>query len=222
MGIFFKRSSASVWWCDYVDRDGQRIRISTKMKDKQQAAKVLSKLENEQRELEMGIRAENKGNELLKVHLKRFDTAKASAGKSDQHLTRTSQLIRNLAAYNEWETLGQITSVGIQNYAEHLRKESEQASRLIASMITAIRSFCRWLVRNKILLADPTSTVEKPSCKTDRRIERRMLLPDEWIWLKKSLETESIKNGQDSDERLVMYQLAIETGLRSSELRSLK
>lgn len=219
MSRLYKRSGK--WYADYVDRDGQRIRRCTKMKDKQLASKVLSKWENDERSVEFGLKPRTKDSEPLEDYLRQFDSNKSAAGKSDQHVDRTGQLIRSVASFAGWTTLGDISADGITRYAETLKKDSDQANRTIGSMITAVRTFCRWCVRNGHLAADPTATVDKPSVKVDRRIERRMVLPEEWSWLKLALKTDSIKNGQDSTERLLMYRLAIESGLRSSELRSL-
>lgn len=219
MGSLYKRNGN--WHCDYVDRDGKRVRKSTKMKDKQLAGKVLAKWENEERSVEFGVKPRTKDAEPLDDYLRQFDSNKSAAGKSDQHVDRTSQLIRAVATFDGWRNLGDISADGITRYAEFLKKDNEQANRTIGSMITAVRTFCRWCVRNGHLAADPTATVDKPSTKTDRRIERRMLLPEEWKWVKAALRNDAAKNGQDSHERLMMYRLAIETGLRSSELRSL-
>lgn len=219
MGSLYKRNGN--WHCDYVDRDGKRVRKSTKMRDKQLAAKVLAKWENEERSVEWGTKPRTKDTEPLDDILRQFESNKSAAGKSVQHVDRTGQLIRSVASFAGWTTLGDIDADGIARYAETLKKDDDQANRTIGSMITAVRTFCRWCVRNGHLAADPTMTIDKPSTKTDRRIERRMLLPEEWAWLKSALATDITRNGQDSHERLHMYRLAIETGLRSSELRSL-
>jgi site-specific recombinase XerD len=222
MGELYKRESGATWYADYVDRNGKRVRKSTKMKDKQLAKKVLAMWEDFERQIEVGLKSASKTGELLQDHLRKFEQAKFGAGKSDCHIARTSQLIDLLAKHCGWKTLGDISADGIHQYVEHLRLDSNASSRTIGSVITAIRTFCRWLVRTGIMPSDPTATVDKPSVKTDRRIERRMLLPEEWKWLKKWLESSSDeRNGQSSRERLLMYELAIETGLRSSELRSL-
>jgi len=219
MGTLYKRNGN--WHCDYVDRDGNRVRKSTKMRDKQLAAKVLAMWESEERSVEYGLKPRTKDAEPLVDYLRQFDSNKSAAGKSSQHVDRTSQLIKSVADFAGWEALGDISADGITRYAEHLKQDGEQANRTVASMITAVRTFCRWCVRNGHLAADPTATVDKPSVKTDRRIERRMVLPEEWAWIKKALATDTTKNGQDSRERLLMYRLAIESGLRSGELRSL-
>jgi integrase len=220
MGELLKRGA--VWHADYVDCDGNRIRRSTKMKDKQLAAKVLALWEGGERQVEVGLKQRTKAGDPIETLLKSYADSLGASGKSLQHIDRTSQLIRSAAAHNGWKKLGDVDANGLNRYSQHLLKDQRQAARTVASVITAVRSFCRWCVRNGALAADPTATVQKPSAKTDRRIQRRMILPAEWAWIKKALASSGKKNGQEARERLLMYRLAMETGLRSSELRSLK
>lgn len=220
MGRIYKRGKT--WYCDYVDADGNRVRKNTKMKDKQLANKVLNLWEGDQRQIEVGLKQANRSADPIESLIPQFISAKSTARVSKDHIDRTIQLVRAVVVFNGWKLLGDISADGVNKYGQHLVNEQGQASRTVASMITAMRTFCRWCVRTGALLADPTATIDKPSAKTDRRIERRMFSPEEWRWLKKALETENLRNGQGSDERLLMYRVAIETGLRSSELRSLK
>ena len=48
-----------------------------------------------------------------------------------------------------------------------------------------------------------------------------MLLPDEWRWLRSTTLASPERYGMPPSERVVLYLVAIQTGLRSSELRSL-
>jgi integrase len=70
-------------------------------------------------------------------------------------------------------------------------------------------------------LVDPLVSVTKPNPKADRRRERRMLLPEEWQWLRATSVDWVERFGMAAKERLLLYAVAIQTGLRSSELRSL-
>ncbi len=68
---------------------------------------------------------------------------------------------------------------------------------------------------------DPLASVKKPNPKTDRRVERRALLPEEWHRLEAATLTGPERNGMSCKERIVLYRTAIQAGLRSGELRSL-
>jgi integrase len=220
MGRIYKRGQ--VWYCDYIDANGNRVRKNTKMKDKQLANKVLHLWEGDQRQIEVGLKQATRAGDLIESLLFQFIAAKQTARTSKDHIDRTIQLVRAVCSFNGWKLLGDISADGVNKFGQHLIEQEGQAARTIASMITAMRTFCRWCVRTRALLADPTASVAKPSIQSDRRIERRMLSPEEWAWIKTTLKVENVRNGQSSDERLLMYRLAIETGLRSNELRSLK
>ncbi len=205
-----------------MDRNGKRIRKSTGITDKQRAAQAMAAWEDNERLIESGAKLPTLHEESLEKILKQFEISLIAAGKSQQHVERTGQLIRAVASHNAWSLLGHISEDGINTYSKHLL-DAGQAARTIGSVVTALRSFCRWCVRRRHLLIDPTQTIAKPSIESDRRIQRRMVLPDEWKWIRAYLElTSSFKNGQSSKERLLMYRLAIETGLRASEIMSLK
>jgi len=219
MGRLFKRGST--WWCDYYDRNKMRVRKSTKMREKQLAQKVLDSFEIDEKLAERGANVPSKKKVSLESVLIQYESSKRTSSRSVNHVDRTGQLIRSLAQFNGWTLINEINADGINAYADH-RRSLGHSSRTISSMVTAVRGFCRWCAQRGKLYNDPTVTVQKPSAKTDRRIERRMVLQEEWTWLKAYLRQSHITaNGQPAAERLLMYRLAIETGLRSSELRSL-
>lgn len=218
MGRLYKRGSR--WYADYEDRLGKRRRKCTRVSDKQVAAKILAKWETEEVLVSEGLKADASDYVPIEKLLKRYRSSLVSSGKSEQHVRRTVQLAREVADYNRWQHISEISAGGLADYCEHLMERFDRAHRTVDSAITAVRAFCRWCVREKVLGADPTATLKKPSADTDRRIERRMLLPEEWAWLVKSLTGDLVRNGQPASERLLMYRFAIETGMRSSELRS--
>ena len=77
------------------------------------------------------------------------------------------------------------------------------------------------MVSNGKLPSDPLATVKKPNPETDRRIERRMLRHDEWQWLRNVVAVGDDRFGMSGEERALLYETAIQAGLRSNEIRSL-
>jgi integrase len=71
------------------------------------------------------------------------------------------------------------------------------------------------------IASDPLISVSKPNPKTDRRRERRMLLPEEWEWLRTTTAEGPHRYRNTGWERVLIYATAIQTGLRQNELRSL-
>ena len=87
--------------------------------------------------------------------------------------------------------------------------------------VNALKHFTRWLFKHGKLISDPLLSIEAPNPKDDRRKERRMLLPTEWDWLVRGIASKGEQRGMTAEARTLLYRVAIQTGLRSAELRSL-
>src|SRR5579864_9212792 len=98
-------------------------------------------------------------------------------------------------------------------------KAEGKASRTIQGRVVAAKAFTRWLADHGKLAHDPLRGVKRPSLKTDRR--RRMLLPAEWPYLRAATLASGRRDGMNPLERVALYAVAVQTGLRSGELRSL-
>lgn len=84
-----------------------------------------------------------------------------------------------------------------------------------------MKAFTRWLADHDKLTHDPLRRVKRPSTKNDRRLRRRMLLPVEWPYLRSATMTSGERQGMNPVERAALYAVAIQTGLRQNELRSI-
>ena len=113
----------------------------------------------------------------------------------------------------------EIRADAVNRYANEL-KDADCSSRTVQAHLTAIKGSARWLARNNKLPHDPLASVTKPNSKTDCRRERRVLLLDEWPWLRDVTHFGAERFEMSGSERAVVYATAIQTGLRSSELRS--
>jgi integrase len=92
-----------------------------------------------------------------------------------------------------------------------------------------LKQFCGWAVRQELLVANPLAEMEGREGGTER--ERRALTPDEQryllahvagaddqVWHKQDATVRCLASGA---ERALIYGVALETGLRSGEMRSL-
>ena len=99
--------------------------------------------------------------------------------------------------------------------------------------LAAFKGFCRWMVRDGRASESPVAHLDGLNAKTDRRHDRRALDLEEIRWLldvtaagpipKEPGQTRApvIRHGMSGEDRAMLYRLAIETGLRAGELRSL-
>ena len=147
-------------------------------------------------------------------------SALRAADRSDDHVNRTVGFVRIISEWVGFSIASDISADGVNRYAGKLRDKGRSA-RTIQAHLTAIKSFTKWLSDHHKLPRDPLASVKKPNPKADRRRERRMLLPDEWWRLEAATEAGPKRYGMTGGERLLLYRTAIQSGLRSNELRSL-
>ena len=87
--------------------------------------------------------------------------------------------------------------------------------------LAAIKGFVTWLVKERRASNNPLAHLSRMNARTDRRHVRRPLEPEELIKLLATTRCARESLGMTGEERHWLYRLAVETGLRSNELRSL-
>ncbi|MCA9206354.1 MAG: hypothetical protein KDA59_25050, partial [Planctomycetales bacterium] len=231
MATVFKRGGkgnrGGYYYVSWFDHTGKRRTKCAKTTDKAAAERLAAKLETEAMERRSGLidaTAEAIGEQTrrsIESHLADYE-AKLQAGKRDaRHVRSTLKYVRDIANAAGWETVGDIEADGVNRFAQTLN-DGGKSARTIQAHLRAIKSFARWLATHRKLAHDPLASVVPPNPKANRRRERRMLLPAEWPWLRYAAENGPERFKTTGAERLLLYSTAIQTGLRSGELRSLK
>ncbi len=87
--------------------------------------------------------------------------------------------------------------------------------------LAALKQFCRWAVKDGRMTQSPVEYLEGLNVRTDRRHDRRALSVDEARRLIDETGRGPERFGMTGAERALLYRLAIETGLRANELRTL-
>lgn len=230
VGSIYKRgdrqSGKGVWYASYVDESGKRIVFSTGVRDKTNAQLILNQREAEVAKRRHGIidssteRIKNQSGRPIAEHIDEFLGSLQTAGRSEIHHKKTGRHIELAVGWCKLNQLSDLTPEKIESYAAY-RKQAGKSARTIQAALTALKQFSKWCVDTGRLQADPLRTVRKPNPKNDRRLRRRMILPKEWTWIATATEQEPERYGLTGYERLLVYRLAIETGLRAKELQSL-
>ncbi len=217
---------AEYYSVEYFDQNGERKREATRIADKDAARQYANELEKQtdlRRKGYIDARQEKlttEGRRTVAEALADFRAKMTAAGRDSQHVTTTIGYIEKVSEAADFGTIGDIAADPVNCYAEDLGQR--RSARTVQAYLTAMKGFTRWLAQEGKLPADPLASVRKPSPKTDRRRERRMLLPDEWKWLRSvTLAEAEERYGMTASERVLLYATAVQTGLRSSELRSL-
>jgi integrase len=137
-----------------------------------------------------------------------------------KYIVTTITYINSIIAKARFNNVNDIRADAVNTYASELRRN--RSARTVQAHLTAIKGFTRWLAAHNKVSCDPLAAVKRPSLKGQREHERRALLPEEWRWLGTTTVAENVNRcGMESRERALLYCTAIQTGLRSSELRSL-
>jgi integrase len=217
---------ADTYTAQYFDENGKRRKASTGCGDKATAQQVADRIQSEVALRKRGIinveqeQLADAGRRTLAQHLADFQASMTAAGRTSGHVTRTVAFIRETLDAAGYVVLTDIKADGVNRYASDLTTKGK-AARTVQARLTAIKSFTRWLTTHGKLARDPLASVRKPNPKADRRHERRMLLYDEWDWIRATTEQGSERYGMTGKERMLLYAVAIQTGLRSGECRSL-
>ena len=227
MASVFKRGGKKAkgyWYASWFDHKGKRRTKCTRTTDKATAERIARKHEADaalRRESVIDPTIESirrQSDRTVKAHLVDYENKLRALKRSDEYIRETMKIIDTVCEAGRATTIGKINADLVNRHASNLA-DAGRSARTIQKHVGTIKSFTKWLAENQKLQRDPLAAVKKPSPKGHRRQERRILLPEEWKWIKATITGDSY--GMTATERLLLYRLALQTGLRSSELRSL-
>jgi len=89
-------------------------------------------------------------------------------------------------------------------------------------MIRAAKGFCNWMVRQGRASENPLRFLEMLNDRIDRRRQRRVFSIEELRILISTAQQGPQQYRMSGPERSLLYRVAVETGLRSKEIRSLR
>ena len=157
----------------------------------------------------------------LADHLRDFRAYLHSKGGSAKHATnkanRAERLITELA---KCRTLGDITITNVQSGVEHLASGGSSIQTR-NHYLDAAKMFATWLVRDGRSPDNPIAFLSRRSPLPDLRRVRRPLTADECRRLIRSLDHAQSLDGMSPEDRKILYLIAIGTGLRAAEIKSL-
>lgn len=225
MSSLFKRQGKGPYLIAWVDHTGRRRVKSSRTTDKETAARIARKLEVDaalRREGVIDVRRESirkESQRSIDDHLTDYTSAMRSRSKA-RHIEDTQKQIEAICLAANWVNLQDLEPTAINRFADSLR-ETGKSERTIAKYLQAIKGFTRWAVKHGRLESDPLAVITKPNPESDRRLVRRYLTHEEFYWLDSETRQAGERFGMSGIERALLYATAIQTGLRSNELRSL-
>ncbi len=206
--------------------DGKRRVICTGTGDRKAATEIMNLYLAQQSQLKKGILSKSQvatlnASKLLFAE----EVAKWIASlstRSIEYQNDCKRCVNRIADKAGWKFLGDIDADGVDNWVQ-ASIESGDSSRTTQKHVKAIKQFVSWLLSSKKLASNPLLLVKAPNPKTNRKVRMRMILPEEWKWIESHLmSSKRSLHNMTPQERLSLYELAIQTGLRNSEIRELR
>jgi len=226
MASVFKRNGKGSYIIQYYDHNGRRREKSSRTTDKRTAERIAAKMEGDvalRREgvvdpqMDVVASAERR---LLAEHIADFETKMVADDRSDQHIRETVGFIKKINNVCQFTVPSDIQVDAVNQYVVDLRGTGK-STRRINAIVAGMKSFTRWMVAHGKLPMDPLASLRLGNVKTDRRYERRAYTVDEFRYLIQTTYHGPMRYGMTGLERGLLYTVAVQTGLRSNELRSL-
>jgi len=166
------------------------------------------------------------GSKTLSDHVDDYERALLAKGRTKKHATMTAQRARRVFDGSRFTFWADIVASTVQAYLAEMRDgdgDDDDGISIQTSnyYLTAVKGFCRWMVKDQRATQNPIDHLENLNANTDRKRIRRALSVDELIKLLTKTASQPERYGMTGHERALLYRLAVETGLRASELGSL-
>ena len=161
----------------------------------------------------------------LHDHLGDFKKSLQAKGCTDRHVELVTNRAKRVFDGCGFRFHSDITASKAMNYLHELRADTKDQRGISAQTfnfyLQAIKQFCRWMVKDRRASESPVAHLDGLNVKTDRRHDRRALTIEELRRLLEVTRCGPDRRNMTGLERTMLYRLAVETGLRAGELRSL-
>ncbi len=216
------KKQSRYWYIKYKDADGIERRIKG-YKDKTATQQLAAQLEKEAELARAGVidRYKEHRKKPLSEHLEDYQRSLLAKGNTTRYAQQTIRRIRtvfNNCGFTFWSD---IQPSRVQQGISDLRKGPKAISAKTANYyLQSVKTFCRWMVQDR--RAGENLVEHLKPLKVTSQVKRRALEVEEIRRLLEVTETQPKRYGLTGHERALVYRLAVETGLRASEIRSLK
>ena len=161
----------------------------------------------------------------LADHLGDFAKVLTAKGNSPFHVETVTGRARRIIDGCGFRFYGDIKASKVMECLDELRTDKNKKRGIGAQTfnfyLSAIKQFCRWMMKDRRATESPVAHLDGLNVKTDRRRDRRPFTVEELRRLLDSTRSGPDRDDMTGEERWMLYWLAVETGLRAGELRSL-
>ncbi len=172
----------------------------------------------------------------LAEHVTDYRAALDAKGCTAKHAEQVVNRVQRIIDECKLARWSDITASKVQSRLADWRKETQGKPGISAQTfnfyLQAIKQFCKWMVKDGRASESPVEHLDMLNVRTDRRHDRRALAVDELRRLLDAAERGTVGDdgkpagpvdrfGIGGPDRAMLYRVAVETGLRAGELRSL-
>ena len=154
---------------------------------------------------------------------KRYLLAKSTSEKQARQVHNRALRIIEGCHFLTWAN---ISPHKIISFLEVLRTDTKEKTGISAQTynwyLKSMKSFCKWMVQEGRAPENPLSHLQGLNVKTDLRHKRRALTEKECRALLKAAQKGKKHRRMSGPDRALLYQTALESGLRANEIRTLK
>ena len=215
INLIFKPKGSRIWRWKYRQqpKDGKIQDVSLGTSDKQVAEKRRGELLRERQHERDGLMLPKPMREAaqrrLAEHLQDFVGDMRRLGKSEKYLANLQFRVGALIRGCGWNTVKDVTADSFQTWR---RGQDKLSAKTANDYLEAVRCFFNWLIKNGRVQANPLASVEKVRAQGRETRQRRAFSIEEMRQLLAAVPA----------DRKAVYLTAVHTGLRRSELASLK
>jgi len=226
MASIFKKNGKGSYIIAYFDHTGHRREKSSRTTDHATAERIANKLEADvalRREGVVDARADRvarEGRRPIRAHLDDFIAGLLAKGVTAKQTGQLRTRIERVRTASAAETVNDITPHGVQTALGAIREDGSSV-QTCNHTLRAVKQLTRWLLRDGRIAVDPILHLKTSNAETDRRYERRALDDDELSRLVGVAEDGPVVLEMPGIDRAMAYRVAVGTGFRLSELKSL-
>jgi len=160
----------------------------------------------------------------LAEHLDEYQRDLEMGGNSDKHATVTHARAKRIIDHCGFFAIADMRDDAVKDFLSNLWKEKKISAKTFGYYVRDLKAFCKWLIRTRRARENPMEHLSGLGSKAlarDSRKRRRALSLEEVKALLAATSTEPSRYDMPGQERALVYRLAVETGLRVSEIGSL-
>lgn len=159
---------------------------------------------------------------LLVAHLADFCEGLQADGRTAAHVRQTRRHIESILTGCEFQTWTDIDGNRVKTYLAKQRGPDGFGERTYNSHLRSFKQFTAWLLQEDRVAGTDPMKGHSPLRQTEFRKKRRALTLDEMHRLLAVTEAGPVRYRMTGHERALVYRLALQAGLRSGEIASLR